>query len=390
MAPSRRRFATAVVVGLVATLAAVGAGQPTGRAAPAPEPDPTVSASASTPPPPPAPRVAVSAQDVPVTDGYWQGAAETYPLSVSVRNPGVPPIDAITQVFLPVGVRRAGLTAPGCTADGLSIDCPIAPGSAVTIIVDVIVAPGLWRDPPLGTVRTKATGAGPGADTRTASAETTFGLDFPPGPPTPGIDLSVSDPFLPADPVDPTAGTETSTLEIRLANTGAVQADGAVDVVTAAGVGIATVPAQCVTRIRLSPDRERCELGRIPAGQRVTLEFGLVVTRAARAEAPLLGSVHGALTPAGQDTVTVVASYRVLITNRPVDATGPGTDGDPAVTVAKPPNGTGIDGTADRGRGGSDIGQASSVLPMLISLVGVFTVLAAMVIVSNRPNQLPN
>jgi hypothetical protein len=383
MAPSRRRFATAVVVGLIAALAAAGAHQPAGRAAPAPEPDPTVSASPSTPPPPP--RVSLNARDVPIGAAYWQGTIETYPLSVAVRNTGALPVDAITQVFLPVGVRPAAVTAAGCTADGLSISCPIAPGAAVTIVVDISVAPGLWRDPPVGTVRTKATATGPGADTRTASAETTFGLDFPPGPPTPGIDLSVSDPFLPADPVDPTAGTETSTLEIRLANTGAVQADGAVDVITTRGVGIATVPAQCVTRVRVSPDRERCELGRIPAGQRVTLEFGLVVTRAARAEAPLLGSVHAALTPAGQDTVTVVASYRVLITNRPVDEAGTGTRDGPDVTVAGPPDGDGIDGTADRGRDGSEIRQASSVLPMLISIVGVLTVLAAIVVRSIRP-----
>ena len=251
------------------------------------------------------------------------------------------------------------MTAPGCTADGLSIDCPIAPGASVTIVVDVVVAPGLWRDPPIGTVRTKATATGPGADARTASAETTFGLDFPPGPPTPGIDLSVSNPFLPTDPIDPSAGTETSTLEIRLANTGAVQADGTVDVVTAPGVGIATVPAQCVTRVRVSADRERCALGRIPAGQRVTLQFGLVVTRAARAEAPLLGSVHAALTPAGQDTVTVVASYRVLITNRPVDESRPSTDGDPAVTLAEPPGDAGIGGTRTAAGG---VGYWSGIL----------------------------
>jgi hypothetical protein len=388
MAPSRRRHLIAAVVGLIATVAAAGAFQLPGRAAPAPEPepDPTVSASPSTPPPPPPPRVAVTARDIGIGAGYWQGAAETYPLTVVVRNTGRPAVDAITQVFLPVGVRRAGVTAPNCAVDGLSIDCPIGPGDAARITVDVTVAPGLWRDPPVGTVRTTATAT----DTRPVSEETTFGLNFPPGPPTPGIDLSVSDPFLPTDPIDPTAGTEPTILEIRLANTGSVQADGAVDVVTAPGVSIATVPAQCTLRLRVSADRERCQLGRVPAGQRATLRFGLVVTRAARAEAPLLGSVHAALTPTGQDTATVVASYRVVITDRPTDEAGPPADGDPPVTVAEPRRGPGIGGAGATGHPASSIGQALSVLPMLISIVGVFAVLASMVIVSIRRRSGPD
>lgn len=387
MAPPRRRT-IAAVAGLIATLAAAGVFQSTGRAAPAPEPDPTVSTSPSSPPPPPPPRVSVTARDIGIGVAYWQGAAETYPLTVVVRNPGLPAIDALTQVFLPVGVRRAGVTARNCTVDGLSIDCPIPPGGSVTITVDVTVAPGLWRDPPVGTVRTTATATG--ADTASVSDETTFGLDFPPGPPTPGIDLSVSDPFLPADPIDPAARGESTTLEIRLANTGSVQADGAVDVVSAPGVGIATVPAQCVLRLRVSADRERCQLGRIPAGQRVTLRFGLVVARTARAEAPLLGTVHASLTPVGQDTVTVVASYRVLITDRPVDEAAPPADGDPAVTVAEPRRGAGIGGAGARGHSASSIGQALSVLPMLISIVGVFAVLASMVVLSVRRRRDPN
>jgi len=388
MAPSRRRYAIAVVGGLIATVTAAGAFQPPSRAEPAPEPEPTVSASPSTPPPPP--RVAVSARDIGVGAGYWQGATETYPLTVVVRNTGTPPVDAITQVFLPVGVKRAGVGAKGCTVDGLSIDCAMAPGASVTVTVDVTVAPGLWRDPPTGTVRTKATATDPDADTRPVSAETTFGLNFPPGPPTPGIDLSVSDPFLPADPADPNARSENSTLEVRLANTGSVQADGAVDVVTAAGVGIATMPAQCVTRVRISADRERCQLGRVPAGTRVTLRFGLVVTRAARAEAPLLGSVQATLTPAGQDSVTVAASYRVLITDRPIDDAAPATDSDPAVTVAQPRDGAGIGGARAGDHAGSNIGQALSILPMLISIVGVFAALAGMVILSLRRRTAPN
>ena len=112
----------------------------------------------------------------------------------------------------------------------------------------------------------------------------------------------------------------------------------------------------------MSADRERCQLGRVPAGTRVTLRFGLVVTRAARAEAPLLGSVQATLTPAGQDSVT----------------------------VAQPRDGAGIGGARAGDHAGSNIGQALSILPMLISIVGVFAALAGMVILSLRRRTAPN
>jgi hypothetical protein len=384
MAPSRRRSAIAAVFGLIAMLAAVGGHPSGGHAEPAPDPSPSTEPSAS-PSPPPAPQVALVARDIDIGAGYWQGAAETYRLSVRVRNTGAPAVRAVTQVFLPVGVLRTAVDAPGCDADGLSIDCPLASGATVTIAVAVTVAPGLWRDPPTGTVRTTAS-AGP--DTDPATDQTTFGLNFPPGPPTPGIDLSLSDPFLPTEPADPAATTEATTLEVRLLNTGEVQADGAVEVVTPPGVGIATVPAQCVGRERISADRDRCELGRIPAGQRVTLRFGLVVTRAARAEAPLLGSVHASLVPTGQDLVTVVASYQVLVTDRQIEPLGPTASDGPAVTIAQPGRGAGP-GAGNRTTSRSDIGQIWSILPMLLAVLGVFSVLAGMAILSHRRRTVP-
>lgn len=386
MSPGQRRLTAAAVGGLIAVLAAVlPANTPAGRAAPAPDPGPTVSGSPSDPPPPP-PGVAVTAEDIPVGSGYWQGAAETYRLTARVRNTGVPPVTADTRVTLPAGVKLAGSAAgAGCIADGLAVLCSIPPRSTVTITVDVRVAPGLWRDPPSGTVQVRAT-AGTGSTEpggRTATDEATFGLDFPPGPPTPGIDLGVSDPFLPADPRNPRTSTEPATLEVRLANTGAVQAEGTVDVVTPPGVELATVPAECVTRLHVSAERERCQVGRVPAGQRLTLVFTLLVTRAARAEAPLLGSVHGTLTPAGQDPAVRQASYSVIVTPRPderADRTG---DDAPDVTVAQPRRGAGIGGP-DPADARSGTGQPLSVLPMLLSIVGVFTAVAAMVVLPMR------
>jgi hypothetical protein len=386
MAGRQRRLVAAVVGGLIAVLAAAFPVNPhPGRAAPAPDPDPTVSGSPSDPPAP-VPSVEVTAEDIPVGSGYWQGATETYRLTARVRNTGTPPVTADTRVTLPPGVRVAGSSGgAGCAADGLAVLCPIPPGATVTITVDVTVAPGLWRDPPSGTVRVRATaGTGPNEPVgREAIDEATFGLDFPPGPPTPDIDLSVSDPFLPVDPADPGASTEPATLEIRLANTGAVQAEGTVDVVTPPGVEVATVPADCVTRVRVSAERERCQVGRVPAGQRITLRFTLVVSRAGRAEAPLLGSVHGTLTPAGQDPAVRQASYSVIVSPRPEDRAAPARGSDPDVTVAQPRRGAGTGGVnpADAGSG---IGQPVSVLPMLVSIVGVFTTVAAMVVLPMR------
>ncbi|GAA1029637.1 hypothetical protein GCM10009557_18860 [Virgisporangium ochraceum] len=382
MARRRRGLAAVVVAGVVASIAAVlPVGTAPGRAAPVPDPDPTVSGSPSEPP---APAVAVTAEDIPVGAGYWQGLTETYPLKARVRNTGTPPVTAETRFTLPPGVELARSEGgPGCTADSLVVTCRIAPRSAATITLDVTVAPGLWRDPPTGTVQVSATAGG-----RTATDRARFGIDFPPGPPTPGIDLGVSDPFLPADPADPEASTEPTTLEVRLSNTGSVRADGTVDVVTPPGVEVATVPAECVTRVRVSAERERCQVGRVPAGQRLTLRFTLVVDRAARAEAPLLGSVHGSLTPPGQDAAARQASYSVLISARPDERAGPTGGDDPDVTVAQPRRGAGFSGI-DPVDAGSRVGQPLSVLPIVVSLIGVFTTVAAMVILPLRRRPEP-
>src|SRR5688500_16545928 len=173
------RLVASVVGGLIAVLAAAVPVNPdSGRAAPAPDPDPTASASPSGPPPPP-PAVAVTADDVPIGTGYWQGTAETYRLTTRVRNTGIPAVVATVRVTLPPGVTPVRSAAAGCDADGLSVVCPILPRITVTVTVEVTVAPGLWRDPPTGTVQVRAT-TGTGPDDRTVTDEATFGLDFPP------------------------------------------------------------------------------------------------------------------------------------------------------------------------------------------------------------------
>jgi hypothetical protein len=368
-----------LTVGPALAAAASGAAHPEHNSSARPHPaalDPTdPTPTESTPPPPPPPGVEVDAADVPIGTGYWQGAADRYPLRVTVRNTGEPAITASTVVTLPVGVSRASVTAGPCAANGLTFECPLGKGESATITVQVTVAPGLWRDPPTGTVKATATAAG-----GTATDEDGYGLVFPPGPPTPGIDLATSDPILP--PV-PAARTETVRLEVRLRNTGEVQAGGAIDVITPPDVQVATMPAQCATRERISPARERCDVGRVTAGQRVVLVFVLVVRVEARVGAPLHGTVQGSLTPTGQDTVTVQASYQIVVATGPISSTGPALTTDPPVVVADP-GGAGLGAAGRPVRASATVSPQLSVLPIAGSIIGAFTVVGTMVILSLR------
>jgi hypothetical protein len=343
--------------------------------APEPEPEPTTP-TPSEPPPPPA-GVEVDAADILVGPAYWQGKAERYTLTVVVRNTGEPAITTSTVVALPAGVQHAGGTPGTCIGSSLTFDCTIEPGQSATVAIQVTVAPGVWRDPPGGSVRTSATAVG-GANTDTD--EDTFGLVFAPGPPTPGIELVTIDAFLPATA---TESTESTTLGVRLRNTGQVRAAAIVEVTTPVGVQVATVPRGCAVRTKLSASRERCELGTLAAGQEIALVFPLSVRASARAAAPLTGTVHGSLTPPGQDTATVQASYQLVVV-ADLAAPTPSADGAVAIPVddrARPARPGGPPGSR---RASAAVSPTLSVLPMVCSIIGLCTVLGAMVILSLR------
>jgi hypothetical protein len=335
-------------------------------------PDPVPSGS-----PPPPVRVEVQAADITVGPEYWQGTTEPYRLSFTVRNAGVPAIATTTAVTLPPGLRRTGAEPGPCEDGGLTFECRLDKGASVTVTVVVAVAAGAWREPPRGSVRTTARAIDSGnTDTR----EDPFTVMFPPGPPTPGINLAATGPTLPAL----AAGRpEKANLTVRLRNTGPVQAVGAVELLTPPGVQVATMPAVCVERSRISLSDERCGLGRVASGQDLVLSFALTITPQARAEAPLSGTVQALLTPSGQDTITVQATYQITVADGATPSASPSTAADaglPFGDAQQAPR-----GAANQHRVGAVSPEPSpklSVLPVTVAIFGLFGVLTAMVILS--------
>jgi hypothetical protein len=141
-------------------------------------------------------------------------------------------------------------------------------------------------------------------------ASDTYSLILPAGPPTPGI-TTVADPVqLPA--ALPTA-PETATLTVRLVNSSAAAGSGAVELVTPAGVEVADVPPICVSHRQLAPNRHRCEISRVDGGNQAALLFALRISASVRADAPLVGVVFGTLSPPGQEPLTTLSSYAVVV-----------------------------------------------------------------------------
>jgi hypothetical protein len=334
------------------------------------EPTPTPSPSATTPPAVPT----VEAADITVDPGYWQGTSERFPLRIIVGNPSDEAVVATTDVILPPDVTRVGATpAAGCTVAGLSFTCPMAAGSRVTLEVTVGIATGAWRQPQRGRVRTVARVVGnltPGV------AEDTYAVSFPPGPPTPGIDLRVNDPVLRP------GGRDTVELEVRLHNTGAVPVHGVVEVRPPSGVSVATVPSVCTGRERTTSG-ERCDLGRIPADQDLVLVFNLSVPVAARQTAQLAGAVQATFTPAVQDALTVQSEFHINVP-------------EPAITVTPSDQGDGPVAAAAEGARGANtlpdsrpiatapVSRALSVAPLLTAIVGTLTILVLLSLIRRR------
>jgi hypothetical protein len=342
-----------------------------------PNPDPSGSPSPSSPPPSPPPAVKVNVPDLIVAPGYWQGTANRYDVRITITNTGDPALTTITDVALPAGLSKVNAIASGCTVSGLTFSCPLANGAVATVVVTVDVAPNAWRTPLSGLVHTAAQAVG---SDRTAGSEDGFTVVFPSGPPTPGIDLAAADPVLPLHAPGP---QETAVLEVRLRNTGSVQAAGTIEIVTPVGVQLAAVPTQCASRERLTGSRERCSIGTVAAGQQMTLSFELSIRPQARSEAPLAGTVLASLVPVGQDAVTVQAAYRIVVATAPLATPGPSESPDLGAPVPPPDAGAPDQARPDRPVARS-VSSAMSVVPVLTALVGLFTVLGVMVILSLR------
>lgn len=359
-----RRLLGAGGAGLFATVAALSAGAAAYRADPAP----------SGSPPSPA-RVEVQAADVTVGPEFWQGTTAPYRLTLTVRNTGVPAIATTTVVTLPKGLSRTGAEPGACKATGLTFECRLDRGASATVTVIVAVAPDAWREPTGGSVRTTAKAVDSGS---TDTHEDPFTVMFPPGPPTPGINLAATGPTLPARS---TGRADRASLVVRLRNTGPVRATAAVDLLTPPGVQVATMPAVCVERARISVSHERCGLGRVASGQDLVLSFALTITPEARAEAPLSGTVHASLTPSGQDTITVQATYLITVAGGATPSASPAASVDAGLPFGDGPQAPGGPTNERQARSVSpEVSPILSVVPVIVATFGLLGVLTAMVI----------
>jgi len=351
-----------------------------------PEPEPSEpEPSETTPPPPPPPDpvagLVVGAADVSVGNGYWLGARERYGLLIALTNAGDAPATVSGAYTLPAGVRKVAASGSGGCDDagGWLFGCTLAPGASGKVAVQVTVDADAWRRAPLaGSVA--ATAAVIGRSDITAGDQDQFAVTLPPGPPTPGIALSASDPT-----VSGTRG-EGAELSVVLRNTGAAPATGVVEVVTPTGVQVAAVPTRCVNHVKVSANRERCEIGQLEPGAEAALGFGLSVRGDTR-DGPLTGAVHGSLTPPGQDTVSVQASYRIVF--NPVAASAsPDPSGEPEVASTGLPAAREGPGLGPQQRPVSNladgVSRQLSVLPIVAAMVGLVAVLGVLVVLSLR------
>ncbi|SCF38240.1 hypothetical protein GA0074695_6364 [Micromonospora viridifaciens] len=124
-----------------------------------------------------------------------------------------------------------------------------------------------------------------------------------------------------------------SALDVRLGNTGRVDAAGRVDVILPAGVSVTDPPAGCTAT---APDRTRCDLGSVPAGQNATLRLPMAATAEAQRRAPLSGAVIGRLAPGSGRARQVQMTFRIgaaaVEATPPVAAPAP--TGSPGVLAA--------------------------------------------------------
>ncbi|MGW4499232.1 hypothetical protein ACWENR_11550 [Micromonospora sp. NPDC004336] len=337
-------------------------------------PGPTASPTASTPPPAPsappvrpsapapgspsapAAGVRVTTDDITLTAAYWNAPSTLTTLRVTVTNTGASPARIRLAYTLPAGLTDAG-TAGCADAGGGEHRCgewTSGPGDRFSTLLRVRVAGDAWRKMPLsGSVRVTATVPG----TAPVGDNEGFAVLFPPGPPVPGIRLA-------ADEVTFDISGGASGLDVRLGNTGRVDAEGRVEVVLPAGVTVPAPPAGCTA---VDPTRTRCDLGTVPAGRTAGLRLPVAATPEAQRQAPLAGAVTGQLDPRSGRTRQVQMSFR--ITAAAALAT-------PVVSPPAPTGSQGVlaaDAPALREGGGS-----SSVRRTAITLIGVSTLLVVL------------
>ncbi|SCL18179.1 hypothetical protein GA0074694_2266 [Micromonospora inyonensis] len=279
---------------------------PTATRTPTPRPPLPTRSPPSTPAPgQPAPGrlgVRVTTGDVHLPTGFWNAASTTTTLQVTVTNTGGVTGQVGLAYTLPAGVTDAG--TPGCAPAGdRDYRCgawTTAPGARFSSLIRLRVSGDAWRRMPLsGTVTVTATSPGEAAP---VGDDEGFAVLFPPGPPVPGIALE-------ADELAFDVDGGPSAMEVRLGNTGTVDAAGLVEVVLPDGVSVPEPPAGCVSQP--TTGRTRCEVGAVPAGRTAVLRLPVAATPEAQLRAPLSGGVVGQLDPRNGQSRRVQMSFRI-------------------------------------------------------------------------------
>ncbi|MEU7873211.1 hypothetical protein [Dactylosporangium sp. NPDC049140] len=333
-----------------------------------PPPPPT---TAAPPPPPPAVhRFKMTVSTVSLGDAYWQGDGSGE-LVIAIKNTGENiGKDTVTGFYaLPSGAQATGAYGTGGCAvapAALSFSCSLPEQGLGQVVVKVDVDAGAWKTIGLGQVA-----AAIGPYQRIAPISFAFTT-----PPTPGIELNTSAPELPAAA---TPQDESVQLAVRLRNTGAARAPGAVEIVTPPGVDLVTFPSACRSHRRIGADRDRCELGDIGPGKEISAVFGMAVSAAARAELPLTGAVHGYLAPAGLNVVETRYDYEI---------TAPPLAGaDAPLPTSAPPSPAAqrtFETDFSLSRQSNDDGGQLSSLPIVGGLVGLVAIIVGLVVLSVR------
>ncbi|WP_327030397.1 hypothetical protein OG989_10510 [Micromonospora sp. NBC_01740] len=329
---------------------------------PAPSVPPVRPSAPATTPPAPLAGVSVTTDDITLTAAYWNAPSTVTTLRVTITNTGATPTRIGLSYTLPAGLSDAG-TAGCAPVGGGERRCgewASAPGARFSTLLRVRVDGDAWKRMPLsGSVRVTATAPGvPGP----VGDDEGFAVLFPPGPPVPGIRLD-------ADAVSFDISGGSSGLDVRLGNTGKVDAEGRIEVVLPAGVTVPTPPSGCTT---VDPSRTRCELGTLAAGRTVQLRLPVSATPEAQRQAPLAGAVLGQLDPRSGRARQVQMSFRITAAAAL------------ATPVASPPAPTGsqgvlaADAAAVSGDGGGGSVRRTAILLIVVStLLVVFALTLA-------------
>jgi hypothetical protein len=322
--------------------------------------------------------VDLSAGEVRLPQEYWRGAGAQADLVITAHNSGEA-TERIEVVYsTPDGVVDTKATWTGgcvelaartyrCTADAVAV------GASWSFRARLRVDAESWRRAPLFGSATATAGI---VDVGTIQAQREYAVTFPPGPARPNLALWAGDIVLPS------ATIRAASLAVRVGNYGDVPASGRVELTAPAGVTLTSVSSRCQSFVRLSPQRVRCELGRLAVNQSVPLAFGLSFAPGAAQSKPLEGSAYAILSPPGGRAAEARTTFRLLTTAVIPPVTARATR--PPALISPIP----VDLVQGGGGGGVDSGDGGergmTATVIIAVIVGLFAALCVLVLISLR------